>query len=348
MSDIEVKNPNKYRLLRVFEYMQHTDINHPLNVTQILEKLKAEGVLDKEPDRKSILRDLQTIEACGYTLEFRTNHSEGRYMVGKNEVFAGYQLKMLADAVASARFLAADDAKKLVDAIMSLASESDKELLAMVVVRDESLNVATKQAKNNFYEILEAIREHKQLKFKYNPRYLSRPEDKDLANAGRVYHVSPYYLVTAKNDYYMICCTGEHSNFSHYRVSRMMDVLMEEDIDAKPLKDSSTYQELVAAGKNISDYLREHINMWFGDTQRVNLHCKQYCRLDVMGTFGNRVNIYDCEDDSAYFTTSVNVQAAGGFFSWVAGFGGDVIITGPKSVCAAYKEYLLKQLEAYE
>ena len=32
---------------------------------------------------------------------------------------------------------------------------------------------------------------------------------------------------------------------------------------------------------------------------------------------------------------------------WVAGFGGDVIITGPDNVRAAYREYLQKQLELY-
>ena len=312
-----IKNPNKYRLLRVFEYMLQTDEEHPLNVTQIQNKLAEDGFCDKLPDRKSILRDLACINDCGYAIEVCENHNCGKYMNGKQKVFEGYQLKMLADAVTSARFLSADDARKLGDAIMTLGTESDKELLKKAVIRDESLNVATKQAKYNFDRILEAIRERKQISFQYNDKHLAKPAQKDLRNGGMIYYVSPYYLVPAKNDYYVIACTGEYKNFSHYRVSRMINV-KETELAAKDIKLNETYKKLLADGKGISDYLREHINMWFGDTQRVNLHCKQRTRLDVLGTFGNLLNISECKNDKEYFTTSVQVQADGGFFNWVA------------------------------
>ena len=342
-----IKNPNKYRLLRVFEYMLQTDEEHPLNVTQIQNKLAEDGFCDKLPDRKSILRDLACINDCGYELESCANHNEGKYMNGKQRTFEGYQLKMLADAVASARFLAADDARKLGDAIMTLGTESDKELLKKAVIRDESLNVATKQAKYNFDRILEAIRERKQISFQYNDKHLAKPAQEDLRNDGMIYYVSPYYLVPAKNDYYVIACTGEYKNFSHYRVSRMINV-KETELAAKDIKLNETYKKLLADGKGISDYLREHINMWFGDTQRVNLHCKQRTRLDVLGTFGNLLNINDCGGDKEYFATSVQVQAGGGFFNWVAGMGGNVIITGPECVREEYKKYLESQLALYK
>ena len=57
--------------------------------------------------------------------------------------------------------------------------------------------------------------------------------------------------------------------------------------------------------------------------------------------------MYDCPDDKAYFSTSVDVQSDEGFWGWVAGFDGDVIITGPDNVRSAYREYLQKQLELY-
>lgn len=342
-----IKNPNKYRLLRVFEYMLQTDEEHPLNVTQIQNKLAEDGFCDKLPDRKSILRDLACINDCGYEIEVCENHNCGKYMNGKQKVFEGYQLKMLADAVTSARFLSTDDAKKLIDSIMSLGTIADKELLKKAVIRDESLNVATKQAKYNFDRILEAIRERKQISFQYNDKHLAKPAQEDLRNDGMIYYVSPYYLVPAKNDYYVIACTGEYKNFSHYRVSRMINV-KETELAAKDIKLNETYKKMLADGKCISDYLREHINMWFGDTQRVILHCRQQTRLDVLGTFGNLLNINDCEGDKEYFTTSVQVQAGGGFFNWVAGMGGNVIITGPECVREAYKKYLESQLALYK
>ena len=41
------------------------------------------------------------------------------------------------------------------------------------------------------------------------------------------------------------------------------------------------------------------------------------------------------------------MQSDAGFLGWVAGFDGDVIITGPDNVRSAYREYLQKQLELY-
>lgn len=52
MAEQNAKYLNKCRLLRVFEYMQNTDEQHPLNITQIIAKLLEDGVCDREPDRK--------------------------------------------------------------------------------------------------------------------------------------------------------------------------------------------------------------------------------------------------------------------------------------------------------
>ena len=120
-----------------------------------------------------------------------------------------------------------------------------------------------------------------------------------------------------------------------------------QDADAKEPNDSTDYQMLLQAGKSIRDYLREHINMRYGATQRVNLHCRQKCRLDILAWVGYRIIMFDCPDDKAYFSTSVDVQSEDGFLGWVAGFSGDVIITAPDSVREAYRKYLQKQLELY-
>ena len=102
MAEQNAKYLNKCRLLRVFEYMQNTDEQHPLNITQIIAKLLEDGVCDREPDRKSIMRDLQTIEACGYKLEACENHNDGKYLNYENKPFGCDQLKMLPQSIQDA------------------------------------------------------------------------------------------------------------------------------------------------------------------------------------------------------------------------------------------------------
>ena len=350
MADNEVKNPNKYRLLRVFEYMQDTDEEHPLNISQLIAKLQEDDEYEKEPDRKSIMRDLQAIRDCGYELADCENHNKGKYMLhGKHTTkspFENYQLKLLADVVKSAHFLSREDAQKLMQKIMELATPTGRENLRKTVVEDYSLNVGDRKAKLAFSDVLEAILQKKQLSFQYNDKFLPNPKNEDLSYEGFTYIISPYYLVPMNSDYYVIANKAPHDDFCHFHLSKMVNVEIVEQA-ARSISQITSYKKLEDEGKAIKEYLREHINMWFGETQFVQLHCRKQRRLDVLAKFGSGVKIYDCPNDKEFFSVSVKVPASGGFFGWVAGFGGDIVIQGPELVREKYKVYLQKLLEKY-
>lgn len=347
----EVKNPNKYRLLRVFEYMQDTDEEHPLNITQIIAKLQQDDEYEKEPDRKSVMRDLQAIAACGYELADCENHNKGKYMLhGKHTTrrpFENYQLKLLADVVKSAHFLSEVDAQKLMQKIMELATPTGRENLRKTVVEDYSLNVGDRKTKLAFNSVFEAILRKKQLSFQYNDKFLPNPTNEDLSYEGFTYTISPYYLVPMNSDYYVIANKDPYDDFCHFHLSKMVNVQIKEDVAARSIGSISSYKKLEDEGKAIKEYLREHINMWFGETQFVQLHCRQQRRLDVLAKFGSGVKLYDCQHDKKYFSVSVKVPASEGFFGWVAGFGGDIVIKGPELVREKYRVYLQNLLKEY-
>ena len=60
-----MENEKKPRLLLVFEMLQRTDVEHPLNTTEIINKLKQCGV---EAERKAVLRDLKALQAVDIKL----------------------------------------------------------------------------------------------------------------------------------------------------------------------------------------------------------------------------------------------------------------------------------------
>ena len=91
---------NKLKILYILEMMRKTDENHPLNSSQIAAKLKRQGM---EVERKSIGRVLDSLEEAGYSIIKCENHNLGWYMV--DQEFENYEIKMLADAVATAKFL---------------------------------------------------------------------------------------------------------------------------------------------------------------------------------------------------------------------------------------------------
>lgn len=53
-----MEDEKKPRLLLIFKMLQRTDVEHPLNTTEIINNLKQYGV---DAERKAVLRDLKAL-----------------------------------------------------------------------------------------------------------------------------------------------------------------------------------------------------------------------------------------------------------------------------------------------
>ena len=121
---------NKLKILYVLDIMRKTDEQHPMNISQIAEKLWS--VYGLKSERKSINRDLQTLEDAGYSIVKCENHNLGWYMVDQD--FEDHELKMLADAVASAKFMTLEDSRALIKKIKNIATREGEKLIDTTVV----------------------------------------------------------------------------------------------------------------------------------------------------------------------------------------------------------------------
>ena len=72
---------NKLKLLHILSMMKKTDEFHPLNATQIKEKLKAYMI---DAERKSISRDIECLSDAGYSIIKCANHNKGWYMTDQD------------------------------------------------------------------------------------------------------------------------------------------------------------------------------------------------------------------------------------------------------------------------
>jgi hypothetical protein len=95
--------------------LQKTDVEHPLNTTEIINKLKQCGA---EAERKAVLRDLKALQAVGYEIIKCDNHNRGYYM--ETHLFEKHELKIIADLVADAMFLTvqASTARRVVSLLL--------------------------------------------------------------------------------------------------------------------------------------------------------------------------------------------------------------------------------------
>ena len=121
----------KQKLLYLQKIMlEKTDENHALTVNEIKDLLTAYGI---RTERKALYDDLQILEAFGLDV-CRTRTSTVRYFIGSRD-FEIAELKLLVDAIQSAKFITHSKSLRLIKKLEGLVSENDgKQLQREVVV----------------------------------------------------------------------------------------------------------------------------------------------------------------------------------------------------------------------
>lgn len=245
---------NKLKILYVLDIMRETDEQHPINISQIAEKLWS--VYGVKAERKSIGRDLQTLEDAGYSILKCENHNQGWYMV--DQPFEDHELKMLADAVASARFMTLEDSRTLIQKLKTLATKEGESLMDATLILDPAIKIVDSKFKLKFDLVMRAIADRKQIRFQYLE--LTTGGQKILKREGKSYLVSPYYIFPANDEYFLLGNPASHDHATHFRIEMMTNVEVMDD----PVRPMREVLELKGIGstKTIGDYLRENVDMW--------------------------------------------------------------------------------------
>lgn len=329
---------SKLKILYILDIMKKTDALHPLNTTQIAEKLLNYGI---KAERKSIGRDLECLEDAGYSIVKCENHNQGWYMTDLD--FEDHELKMLVDAVASAKFLTIQESRAMIKKIKNLATKEGERLIDATTVMDPAMKIADSKFKFKFDLVMRAIAEKKQIRFQYYE--LTSGNQRRLKRDGYVYQISPYYIVLVNNEeYFVVGNPVTHDHTAHFRIEMMTNAeVMDEKV--RPMQEIVELKE-IGNTKTIGDYIRETVNMWSGESTKVTLRCGNGCRHNLMVKFGKDITMRDEDVDT--FIAYVNVANNEGFYQWLAAYGPHITIEAPKNMRQHYIEYLKKTLACYE
>lgn len=111
---------DKYRLLYVLKYLSdHTDENHTVSLSDIIEFLKMHGM---DPNRRTVDEDIKALVELGYNIvSYRS--TQNRYFLA-DITFELPELKLLIDAVQAAKFIPSSITDALIENVTSLASEA--------------------------------------------------------------------------------------------------------------------------------------------------------------------------------------------------------------------------------
>ena len=325
------QNATRIKLLKIWEILcQETDEEHPIESTELIEKL---AEMDIHCERKTIYRDIETLIECGYEVMCVRGKKNQYYVLDRS--FDLPELHIMLDAVQAASFVTPQKTKQLVDKIADLAGSRKGEVIKRNLVAFNITKNTNEQIYYSVDEIVRAISKKKKIEFKYFD--YDANHKKVYRKDGNKYIMNPYSTVLSDDNYYLLGYNDKHKNIMHFRVDRMDNVRMLED-DIVPLDNNNEF--------DVTKHKREVFGMFTGSEESVRFVVHKSLLDVIFDRFGSDVKLMKYDEENYMFTADVQVSPI--FIGWCCAFGKKVKVVSPTNVVEQVKEYVKNIYEQYE
>ena len=321
-------NDSKLRPLYLAKILyEQTDEEHYLTTVQLINILEEKYGISAH--RQTIKSEIELLRKFGIEIE-EVKSVQNRYNICSRE-FENSELKLLIDAVESAKFITARKSKELVAKLSSLAGDYGAEKLKRNVCCEGRIKSDNERIYIIVDTINEAINEGKKISFPYFQYNVKKQHQ--LKHDGEAYVLSPLHLVW-NGDFYYLVGVAEDNTIRNFRVDRIAKcpTILKENSSQAP------------EDFNIDDYINTTFRMFNAEHTDVELLCDNDVIDSIIDRFGENIKITEAATEN--FKITVNVATSHIFYSWIFGFGGKVKILGPDAVREEYVAMLDKARES--
>ena len=314
-----MKNEDIFRPLYLCKILyERTDEEHSLSTVDLIRILSEEYGISTH--RQTIKNDLNVMREFGMDIE-EVRSSQNQYKL-LSRTFETAELKLMIDAVFSAKFIPLHKRAELSEKIASLTSGYRSEVLKEQIETEKQ----TRQGNDQIFYIIdrinEAISQKKKISFQYL-KYNSKKQQ-GLRHNGERYAMSPYGLTWNGDNYYVVGYSDKHKAIGSFRVDRIAKA-------PTILKATAKNQPV---DFSVDAYVNSMLRMYDSKRERVFLRCSNEVIDSIIDKFGEEIDIVEAPDDT--FRTTIETAVNHVFFSWVFGFEGKVKIEGPSMVRERY------------
>ncbi len=297
-----------FYLARIFR--ERTDENHGLTLSDISAAL---GEYDISAERKSLYDDIEALKLCGMDIQtVRDTHV--RYYLAAHD-FDLAELRILVDAVQSAKFLTPKKSRELTRKIEALGSRYEASALHRQVYDTNRLKTENEEIFGNISVLHRAIGENRKIAFRYFE--WNAYKQRILRKNGDEYVISPWALSWDDEYYYLVAYDSEAGIIKHFRVDKMLKIrMLDEKRDGE--KEFSDFDMAI--------YSRRTFGMYGGEAVNVQIRVDPSLAGVVIDRFGTDVTILN---HGEAFDLCAKVMVSPTFYSWVLGFGGKMKILSP-------------------
>ena len=342
----------KEKLLKILELLLHeTDENHPMNASEISNRLRSDLGEEYVVDRKSVGSDVQACVNVGYDIVQKQGRKGGYYCASRE--FDLPEVKILADAVSASRFITEKKARELLKKLEALTNRFEaNSLKRQIVVQNR-----TKTDNEKIYYIVDALSQAieagKPVAFQYSTYNIEKT--RVPRHGGRIYVVSPAFLLWDNENYYLVAYDHKEEEIRHYRVDRMMKA----EVLDEPMQGAKERKAL-----RRDDYAKRTFGMFAGETREVRLEFDERMVDVILDRFGLDTRMHYVKADKKEeldrgsvdsgvqeaprrVQAVVEVEVSQQFFGWITGLGPHISIVGPLDVRTSYMEQLERTLGNY-
>ena len=322
----------KFKFTYLMKIMaEKTDDEHSLTMPQILEELEKYEV---SAERKSIYEDFKDMSKLGIDVIKEQRGRETFYHIAGRE-FELAEVKLLIDAVQSAKFITQKKSKSLISKVKNFVSEHQAKQLQRQIVINDRVKTMNESVYYNVDDIHTAINQNRKIKFKYYKWDI----DKKLVerHGGSYFFVSPWALLWDDENYYMIAFDDWDNKIKHYRVDKMMYIEVENDERAG----KEEFKNF-----DMAKYSKATFGMYHGEKTKVCIKFANHMCGVFIDRFGKDTLFRKIDENHSELIADINVSLQ--FFGWIFSLGNDVEIVSPREVVDELREYTKKFIMKYE
>ncbi len=321
-------------LMKIF--LDETDEAHPLTIKELVAKLDRYNI---QAERKSLYNDIEHLRLFGIDIEKTSAGVCAYYVAGRT--FELPELKLLADAVQSSRFITHKKSTELIRKIGRLTSVYEARRLNRQIYLANRVKTMNESIYYHVDHIHSAIEQNRQITFRYFEWVVDfqQPEKvrRQFRKNGEAYCVSPWALSWDDENYYLIAFDNDSGQIRHYRVDKMASIAL---LD-KPRCGQVHFQQF-----DLGVYAQKMFSMYGGREETVTLKLQNELIGVILDRFGSQISISKCDNEHIYVRLRAVVSPP--FIGWLVSLGSRVTVTEPASLVQAVQGTLKDILKAYE
>ncbi|WP_249869389.1 helix-turn-helix transcriptional regulator [Oceanobacillus saliphilus] len=326
-----MERESNFRLLKLRKILfEKTDEMTEMGIQEIIENLQRE-IPNTTFDKRTIKRDMDILDETDFEIVRNTGKFGKILYSHQARLFETYELRLIIDAILSARFITEKEKNSLIDKVKMLTSRRIAKTLPEPILFSQSSNIDYELVKLNIDFVHRAISEKRVLSYQYG-KFNVRKEFEFNRNGDR-YLVEPYALIWQNDYYYMIGRFQQNDEIRHYRLDRIRHIEISDN-------------HFVKKDFNLQNYVNQSFHMFAGEEMWIKIQFHTDLVNVVLDRFGQEADIKELDDE--HFILKTKAKLSDGLINWILTWGNKAKVLEPESLVGQVKGQIKGMMEVYE